>query len=122
LKDTKCQVQIFLSFYLAGIIFNRLCLLLSHCVLLQAERNGHVTASSNNLGTGEEKAILGKVDSGDNSCFVPLSEIINVPTRLQRNLEKRKMESTSSPVRPACSPTDQVKVETIHKADCVYLA
>ncbi|PUZ74049.1 hypothetical protein GQ55_1G034000 [Panicum hallii var. hallii] len=79
----------------------------------KAERNGHVTASSNNLGTGEEKAvILGKVDSGDNSCFVPLSEIINVPTRLQRNLEKRKMESTSSPVRRACSPTDQVKEST----------
>ncbi|RLM77981.1 hypothetical protein C2845_PM12G02930 [Panicum miliaceum] len=76
----------------------------------KAERNGHVTASSKNLGTGEEKAvILGKGDSGDNSCFVPLSEIINVPTRLQRNLEKRKMESTSSPVRRACSPTDQVK-------------
>ncbi|RLN07838.1 hypothetical protein C2845_PM11G14400 [Panicum miliaceum] len=76
----------------------------------KAERNGHVTATSNNLGTGEEKAgILSKVDSGDNSCFVPLSEIINVPTRLQRNIEKRKMESTSSPVRRACSPTDQVK-------------
>ncbi|CAN6247201.1 unnamed protein product [Urochloa humidicola] len=80
----------------------------------KAERNGHVTAPSNNLRKGEDKAgISGKVDSGDNSCFVPLSEIINVPTRLQRNLEKRKMESTSSPVRlhnkGACSPTGQAK-------------
>ncbi|CAL4890040.1 unnamed protein product [Urochloa decumbens] len=80
----------------------------------KAERNGHVTAPFNNLRTSEDKAgISGKVDSGDNSCFVPLSEIINVPTRLQRNHEKRKMESTSSPVRlhnkGACSPTGQAK-------------
>ncbi|CAL5024043.1 unnamed protein product [Urochloa decumbens] len=80
----------------------------------KAERNGHVTAPFNNLRTNEDKAgISGKVDSGDNSFFVPLSEIINVPTRLQRNHEKRKMESTSSPVslhiKGACSPTGQAK-------------
>jgi hypothetical protein len=90
--------------------------------VLQTERNGRVASLSNNLRTNEEKADTGMVDSGDNSCFVPLSEIINVPTRLQWNLEKRKMESTSFPVRlhnkGACSPTGQVKVETIHKADC----
>ncbi|KAF8686006.1 hypothetical protein HU200_043935 [Digitaria exilis] len=81
----------------------------------KAERNGQIAAPSNNLRTNEEKAdISGMVDLGDNSCSVPLSEIINVPTRLQRNIEKKKMESTNSTVRPhnkgACSPTGQVKV------------
>ncbi|KAK8461723.1 hypothetical protein SEVIR_1G087600v4 [Setaria viridis] len=83
----------------------------------KTERNDRIATLSNNLRTNEEKAdISGMVDSGDNSCFVPLSEIINVPTRLQRNLEKRKMESTSSPLRlhnkGASSPTGQVKEST----------
>ncbi|CAD6248101.1 unnamed protein product [Miscanthus lutarioriparius] len=66
----------------------------------KAERNGHVTGPCNNSRTNEEKSgiLSGKVDPADNSCLVPLSEIINVHTRLQQNLEMRMMESTSSPV------------------------
>lgn len=85
----------------------------------KAERNGHVTGPCNNSRTNEEKSgISGKVDSVDNSCLVPLSEIINVHTRLQQNLEMRKMESTSSPVwlhnKGGCLfPTGQAKESTL---------
>lgn len=91
-----------------------------HCFVnlssvLQAERNGLITGPCNNLRTNEEKSgISGKVDSSDNLYF-PLSEIINVPVRLQHNLEMRKMESTSSPVRlhdkgGCLPPTGQAQV------------
>ncbi|XP_062224084.1 pathogenesis-related homeodomain protein-like isoform X2 [Phragmites australis] len=83
------------------------------------EGNSHITGPSKSSRTTEEKVgVSGKVDLVDNSYFVPLSEIINVPARLQRNLEKRKTESTSSPLRRldnkgAClSPTGQVKEST----------
>ncbi|KAG0531698.1 hypothetical protein BDA96_04G044500 [Sorghum bicolor] len=85
----------------------------------KAERNDHVTGPCNNSRTNEEKSgISGKVDSVDNSCLVPLSEIINVHTRVQHNLEMRKMESTSSPVwlhnEGGCLfPTLQAKESTL---------
>ncbi|XP_062218197.1 pathogenesis-related homeodomain protein-like isoform X2 [Phragmites australis] len=66
----------------------------------KADGNCHITGSNKSSRTNEERAgISGKVDLVDNSCFVPLSEVINVPAHLQRNLEKRKMELTGSPQR-----------------------
>lgn len=82
-------------------------------------RNGHVTGPCNNLRTNEEKTgISGKFDSGDNSCLVPFSEVINVPTRLPHNFEMRKMESTRSPARlhnkgGFLSATVQIKESTL---------
>lgn len=85
----------------------------------QAGRNGHVTGPCNNLRINEEKTgISGKFDSGDNSCLVPFSEVINVPTRLPHNFEMRKMESTRSPARlhnkgGCLSATIQIKESTL---------
>ncbi|KAK3156004.1 hypothetical protein QOZ80_2AG0101530 [Eleusine coracana subsp. coracana] len=85
----------------------------------KAEGNIHSTGSSKSSRTNDEGVgVSSKVDLEDNSYFVPLSKIINVPTRLQRNLERRKVESTSSPLRrlhdkgSCLSPTDQIKEST----------
>ncbi|GJN18994.1 hypothetical protein PR202_gb06220 [Eleusine coracana subsp. coracana] len=88
-------------------------------ILGKPEGNIHSTGPSKSSRTNDERVgISSEVDLEDNSYFVPLSKIINVPTRLQRNLERRKVESTSSPLRrlhdkrSCLSPTDQIKVET----------
>ncbi|GJM90197.1 hypothetical protein PR202_ga06455 [Eleusine coracana subsp. coracana] len=85
----------------------------------KAEGNILSTGSSKSSRTNDEGVgVSSKVDLEDNSYFVPLSKIINVPTRLQRNLERRKVESTSSPLRrlhdkgSCLSPTDQIKEST----------
>ncbi|KAK3152138.1 hypothetical protein QOZ80_2BG0154910 [Eleusine coracana subsp. coracana] len=88
-------------------------------ILGKPEGNIHSTGPSKSSRTNDERVgISSEVDLEDNSYFVPLSKIINVPTRLQRNLERRKVESTSSPLRrlhdkrSCLSPTDQIKEST----------
>ncbi|KAJ1277882.1 hypothetical protein BS78_04G036900 [Paspalum vaginatum] len=84
----------------------------------KAERKSHSTVPFNNSRMNGEKAgISGKVDSGDNPCFGPLSENINVPLRLQHNLDKWKLESTGSTAwlqkeGAFLSPTGEAKEST----------
>jgi hypothetical protein len=94
--------------------------------LLQAQGNIHSTGPSKSSRTNDEGvAVSSEIDLEDNSYFIPLSEIINVPARLQRNLEKTKAESTSCPSgklhdKGSCSsPTGQVKVETTQGQLCL---
>ncbi|WVZ77929.1 hypothetical protein U9M48_025722 [Paspalum notatum var. saurae] len=91
----------------------------------KAERKSHSTVPSSNSRMNEEKAGIfsGMVDYGDNSCFAPLSEIINVPPRLQHNLDKWKLESTSSPAwlhrkGGFLSPTGEAKESTPASKPC----
>ncbi|KAL6888660.1 hypothetical protein ACP4OV_009686 [Aristida adscensionis] len=81
----------------------------------KVKRNSHTTGLRKCSRANDEKADVSNKVEIDNSYLVPLSEIMNVPTRLQRNFEKRKAESTSTPQRGFhnkgdCSfPTSQVK-------------
>jgi hypothetical protein len=96
--------------------------------LLQAQGNIHSTGPSKSSRTNDEGvAVSSEIDLEDNSYFIPLSEIINVPARLQRNLEKRKAESTSSPFGGSYMIKDLAHLQLArsrykqHKANCVYL-
>jgi hypothetical protein len=92
--------------------------------VLQAQGNIHSIGPGKSSRTNDEGvAVSSEVDLEDDSYFVPLSEIINVPARLQRNLEKKTGSTSSSPRlhdKGSCSSlTGQVKVETTQSQLCL---